>query len=76
MAFNCILVDIILEATKFELFKNEAVHYVKKHSFANRAISAWNSLPDEFACCKTVNNFKSKLRTNNISLFLKGHAFV
>ena len=34
---------------------------IRKHSFTLRAVSVWNSLPDDIVCAKSINSFKNRL---------------
>ena len=45
----------------FKLKKRHCRLNTRKFSFANRVISPWNDLAENFVNAKTVNNFKSKL---------------
>ena len=34
---------------------------IRKHCFTVRAVTAWNSLPDDIVSAKTINSFKNRL---------------
>ena len=47
---------------------------IRNYFFAQRVFDIWNSLSDDIICCTNVKKFIYKLKANDLSHFLKGHA--
>ena len=56
-----------------KLFKYYSSLDIRKYFFALREFDIWNSLPDDIICCTNVKQFSSKLKSTDLSHFLKGH---
>ena len=44
---------------------------IRKYSFSQRVVSAWNALPEDIVTAKTLNTFKNKLNNHWKSLNVK-----
>ena len=44
-----------------KLFQERSRLDIRKHSFRNRIVSVWNSLPEEVVTAPTLNSFKNRL---------------
>ena len=58
----------------FKLYKYRAKLDIRKFFFSMRIINLWNSLPNNIVCCTSVKSFVKRLKSFNLSHFLKGHA--
>ena len=54
-----------------KIFKTYSRTNIRKHSFSQRIVDVWNSLPGDVVSAKNVNTFKSKLNSHWRNLSLK-----
>ena len=54
-----------------KIFKTYSGTNIRKHSFSQRIVDVWNSLPGDVVSAKNVNTFKSKLNSHWRNLSLK-----